>query len=124
MDVKANLTDRLAFERELWAQNLTHIAGVDEAGRGPLAGPVVVAAVIFPVSWMQTGIDERLQALNDSKQLTERQREEFFTILTTHPEIRYAIARVDADVIRNDRWNAADFAGTHWLLVFITVARS
>ena len=103
MDVKANLTDRLAFERELWAQNLTHIAGVDEAGRGPLAGPVVVAAVIFPVSWMQTGIDERLQALNDSKQLTERQREEFFTILTTHPEIRYAIARVDADVI--DRIN-------------------
>ena len=99
----AKLSDRLAFERELWQQGFTCVAGVDEAGRGPLAGPVVAAAVILPRAWSESGGDARLRDLNDSKQLTERQREEFFAILTAHPEIRFAIARVDADVI--DRIN-------------------
>ena len=95
--------DRLLFERELWLQNLGHIAGVDEAGRGPLAGPVVAAAVVLPAHWRELGIDERLRDLNDSKQLTETQRENFFAILTAHPEIRFAIAVVDAETI--DRIN-------------------
>jgi ribonuclease HII len=95
--------DRLTFERELWAQGLRLVAGVDEAGRGPLAGPVVAAAVILPSGWAESGFDARLEKLDDSKQLTERQREEFFAPLTTHPEIRFAIARVDADTI--DRIN-------------------
>jgi ribonuclease HII len=95
--------DRLAFERELWQSGLTLVAGVDEAGRGPLAGPVVAAAVILPASWRNESFDERLRNLNDSKQLTERQREEFFAVLTTHPEIRHAIACVDAAEI--DRIN-------------------
>ena len=99
----AQPSDRLAFERELWQQGLTLVAGVDEAGRGPLAGPVVAAAVIFPHRWSQSGLDERLRDLNDSKQLTERQREDFFALLASHPEIHFAIARVDADVI--DRIN-------------------
>lgn len=51
-----------------------HIAGVDEAGRGPLAGPVVAAAVILPA-----GLD--IPGLKDSKQLTEKQREEFFPVI-------------------------------------------
>ena len=95
--------DRFEFERVLWSRGMTRVAGVDEAGRGPLAGPVVAAAVIFPPSWAGSGFDERLRNLNDSKQLTERQREDFFSILTANAEIRYAIAVVDAATI--DRIN-------------------
>lgn len=95
--------DRFEFERALWSRGATRIAGVDEAGRGPLAGPVVAAAVIFPSAWSESGFDERLRSLNDSKQLTEAQREEFFSVLTTLPEIRFAIAAVDAGTI--DRIN-------------------
>jgi len=136
--------DRLEFERELWSREFTLIAGVDEAGRGPLAGPVVAAAVILPATWAKEcarpraqqyeqteghqipsaprtrhvavpgdghtpqtdsngGFDTRLVDLNDSKQLTEAQRENFFQIITTHPDLRYAIAIVDAATI--DRIN-------------------
>lgn len=94
---------RLEFERDLWSRKFTLVAGVDEAGRGPLAGPVVAAAVILPASWANGGFDERLTDLNDSKQLTEAQRENFFQIITTHPDLRYAIAIVDAATI--DRIN-------------------
>ena len=83
--------------------NSRFVAGVDEAGRGPLAGPVVAAAVILPATWANGGFDARLLDLNDSKQLTEAQRENFFHILTTHPDIRFAIAIVDAATI--DRIN-------------------
>lgn len=99
----AKFSDRLAFEHALWQQGLSHVAGVDEAGRGPLAGPVVAAAAVFPRRWLESGFDERLRGLNDSKQLTERQREEFFAVLTSHAEIRFAIAVVDAGLI--DRIN-------------------
>lgn len=99
----ARLPDRLQFERELWKQGLQHIAGVDEAGRGPLAGPVVAAAVILPRNWLEAGCDPALADLNDSKQLTERQREDFFARITTHPHIGWAIARVEAETI--DRIN-------------------
>jgi ribonuclease HII len=95
--------DRLEFERDLWSRKFTSVAGVDEAGRGPLAGPVVAAAVILPKAWAYGGFDERLTELNDSKQLTEAQRENFFEIITTHPDLRYAIAIVDAATI--DRIN-------------------
>ena len=89
-------TDRFAFERELLLQGLTWIAGVDEAGRGPLAGPVVAAAVMFPGRWLKEGLPDELNGLNDSKQLTERQRERFFEVLTTCGEIQFAIAQMDA----------------------------
>ena len=95
----AKSIDRLAFERELWQRGLAYVAGVDEAGRGPLAGPVVAAAVMFPCHWLQGGVDERLQRLNDSKQLTEAEREHYFGILTSQPEIRYGIAGVEAGLI-------------------------
>ncbi len=99
----AKLCDRLSFERERWQQGAQGVAGVDEAGRGPLAGPVVAAAVILPQIWQDGGVDERLRDLNDSKQLTEAQREAFFAILTVHPDIRFGIATVDAAMI--DRIN-------------------
>jgi ribonuclease HII len=58
----------LEFEEVCWSKGLQHIAGVDEAGRGPLAGPVVAAAVILPKGMMIDGV-------NDSKKLSEKQRE-------------------------------------------------
>ena len=90
---------RLAFERELWQQGTLHVAGVDEAGCGPLAGPVVAAAIVFPCRWLETGLHAKLRGLNDSKQLTKEQREKYFATLTSHPEIRYGIASVDVETI-------------------------
>jgi ribonuclease HII len=63
----------------------------------------VAAAVVFPGRWSTAGFDERLRELNDSKQLTESQREEFYGLLTSLPEVRHAIAIVDAATI--DRIN-------------------
>jgi ribonuclease HII len=57
------------FEQEIWATGTTRIAGVDEAGMSPLAGPVVAGAVILPIGWRQAGVD-------DSKKLDAEEREE------------------------------------------------
>jgi ribonuclease HII len=92
-------TDRFTFEKDLLTQNLTCIAGVDEAGRGPLAGPVVAVAVILPADWITQGVPPQLEGLNDSKQLTEAQREKYFEVITTTPGIQYGIAQVDSTVI-------------------------
>ena len=91
--------DRFEFERALWQQNVARVAGVDEAGRGPLAGPVVAAAAILPSRWAEAGLPAELAGLNDSKQLTETQREKFFQFITTCGEIEFAIAQADAAVI-------------------------
>ena len=64
----------LKYEKELYQNNITLIAGVDEAGRGPLVGPVVAAAAILPVNY-------ELEGLNDSKQLSEKKREYFYDVL-------------------------------------------
>ena len=95
--------DRLAYERELVASGCALIAGVDEAGRGPLAGPVVAAAVMFPLAWLQGEFPAELVDLNDSKQLTEAQRERYFTWLTSRTEVCFAIAEADAALV--DRIN-------------------
>jgi len=89
-------TDLLAFERELWQQGLARVAGVDEAGRGPLAGPVSAAAVILPPAWAKTGLPPELAGLNDSKQLTENQREAFYDFIIHCTELRHAVVLVDA----------------------------
>jgi ribonuclease HII len=97
--MSAKLSDRFEFERVLWRQNLARIAGVDEAGRGPLAGPVVAAAAILPSHWAETGLPAGLAGLNDSKQLTAAQREKYFQFITGCEEIEFAIAQVDAAAI-------------------------
>jgi ribonuclease HII len=94
--MSAKFSDRFEFERVLWQKNLTRVAGVDEAGRGPLAGPVVAAAAILPAKWAESGLPRGLEGLNDSKQLTRMQREKFFTFLTSCGEVEFAAARVDA----------------------------
>jgi ribonuclease HII len=97
--MSAKLSDRFEFERALWRQNLTRVAGVDEAGRGPLAGPVVAAAAILPSRWAQSGLPRELDGLNDSKQLAEIQREKFFAFLISCGEVEFAIAQTDATQI-------------------------
>ena len=106
---------RLSYEGELWRQGLLFVAGVDEAGCGPLAGPVVAAAVVFPCSWRENGLPGQLRGLNDSKQLTADQRETFYSTLTSHPELRYAIASSDEEMIdriniRQAAWRAMNLA--------------
>jgi len=91
--------DRFQFERALLQRGATRIAGVDEAGRGPLAGPVVAAAVSFPVEWISRGLPAELAGLNDSKQLRDAQRESFFERLTVGGDVQFAIARIDAETI-------------------------
>jgi ribonuclease HII len=66
--------DPHAFERSARAEGHAYIAGLDEAGRGPLAGPVVAAAVVLPPDLLIPG-------LNDSKQVPERQRERLFDVI-------------------------------------------
>ena len=70
MKVKVDNCDLLKYEKELYNQGITLIGGVDEAGRGPLVGPVVAACVILPENY-------DLPGLNDSKQLTEKKRDKF-----------------------------------------------
>jgi ribonuclease HII len=113
--MSAKFWHRLSHERELWQSGITWVAGVDEAGCGPLAGPVMAAAVAFPCAWLESGLCRQLRGLNDSKQLTEEQREKFYSIITTHPDIRYAIASVDVEMIdriniRQAAWRAMDIA--------------
>lgn len=86
---------RFRYEREFLQRGCTRIAGVDEAGRGPLAGPVVAAAVIFPCGWVANGLPRALWGLNDSKQLTSEERDAFFTRLTSFSEISYSVAWSD-----------------------------
>ncbi len=75
------------IENRLKAEGYSFIAGVDEAGRGPLAGPVYAAAVILPE-------DARLDGINDSKKLSEKKREELFEKIT-EIAVSYAVFAVD-----------------------------
>ena len=63
------------YEARAWKTGVTRVAGIDEAGRGPLAGPVVAAAVII-------GADRRIRGLADSKLLTPEQRETLFSVIS------------------------------------------
>ena len=72
----------LSHELRLFRQGLWAVAGVDEAGRGPLAGPVVAAAVVLPANI--SGREPWLQSLDDSKRLSARQREAAFKLISDH----------------------------------------
>lgn len=90
-----SVADRFHFERSLVSAGNQRIAGVDEAGRGPLAGPVVIAAVVFPVSWICGGMPKEFRSLNDSKALAEQKREAFFHRLTGQAGISCAVVAVE-----------------------------
>ncbi len=89
----------LRHERLLWSAGAQTIAGVDEAGRGPLAGPVVAAAVVFPEGVFSPGV-------TDSKLLTPAQREHFYAMILSHA-VSVGIGSVDhADIDRINILNA------------------
>ncbi len=73
-DEKNRIHQMLQYERELWDSGIQYVAGIDEAGRGPLAGPVVAAAVIFPPNVFISGI-------NDSKKLSPKKRETLYPMI-------------------------------------------
>jgi len=81
----------LDIEHSLWVQGIERIAGVDEAGRGPLAGPVVAAAVVFPR-------DQRIEEVDDSKKLSEKIREKLFDMIQRQA-LAVGVGVVDHEVI-------------------------
>jgi ribonuclease HII len=81
----------LKFETDLWERGVLHIAGTDEAGMAPLAGPVVAGACILPRDYRPRGID-------DSKQLDRRERERLAADIQKHA-ICWAVARAEVDEI-------------------------
>lgn len=83
--------DLWQIEHSCFAEGYKTVCGVDEAGRGPLAGPVCAAAVILPEDLIIPG-------LNDSKKLTEKKRAELYDIITTQA-VAYGIALVDEKTI-------------------------
>ena len=85
------LQEMLSFERELWSAGKEYIAGVDEVGRGPLAGPVVTAAVVLPKDFSLLGVD-------DSKKLSPKRREELFEQIK-EAAVCWAIGRREPDRI-------------------------
>ncbi len=86
----------LFYEEKLRSQGFKKIAGIDEAGRGPLAGPVVAASCILPQGVI-------FEELNDSKQLTKAQRDSLFRAITTHPDIVFGIGSASVEEI--DEYN-------------------
>ena len=79
------------YEYEKTSEGYKYVCGCDEAGRGPLCGPVVAAAVILPLG-------EEIEGLNDSKKLTEKKREKLFDIIK-EKAIAYAIAQATPEEI-------------------------
>jgi ribonuclease HII len=95
----------LRYERQAWKRGAQLVAGVDEAGRGPLAGPVVAAAVILPRPFHHA-------TLNDSKQLRPELREQIYAELTAHPALCWAVGVCDVARINILRatWQAMQIA--------------
>lgn len=84
---RLKLAEMKQYERKLYAEGIRYIAGIDEVGRGPLAGPVVAAAVILPDDFDILGVD-------DSKKLSEKKREELYTLITKYA-VSYSIGIID-----------------------------
>ncbi len=85
------LTKLKEIEKELYEKGFNNICGIDEAGRGPLAGPVVVAGVIMPK-------DSFIEGVNDSKKVSEKKREKLYDIILNEA-ISYSVAIIGHDVI-------------------------
>ena len=88
---RSRMTDLWELENKIYERSGGPVCGVDEAGRGPLAGPVYAAAVILP-----KGLE--IPGLNDSKKLSERKREELFDIITAGA-VSFGIARAEVEEI-------------------------
>lgn len=85
------LTKLKEIEKDLYNKGFKHICGIDEAGRGPLAGPVVIAGVIMPQ-------DSMIEGINDSKKVSEKKREKLYDLIIEEA-ISYSVAIIGQDVI-------------------------
>jgi ribonuclease HII len=100
--------DLLCFEREAWSRGKVHVCGIDEVGRGPLAGPVVACAVVLPRDFQHS-------TLTDSKKLTALQREKIYAELTANPSVLWSLSSIESDEIDQINilqasWKASFFA--------------
>ncbi len=85
------LTKLKEIEKDLYQKGFQKICGIDEAGRGPLAGPVVVAGVIMPQ-------DSMIEGVNDSKKVSEKKREKLYDLILEEA-ISYSVAIINQDII-------------------------
>ncbi len=93
-------------EKKLWKKGYKIVVGMDEAGRGPLAGPVVAAAfavskfsIFLDAKQTPRKVDFQLSKVNDSKKLSPKKREEIYEILINNPNIEWGIGRVSEKII-------------------------
>mgnify|MGYP005838810885 CR=1 FL=1 len=89
----------LEFERAEWARGRRRVGGVDEAGRGPLAGPVVAACVVFDPAFAEREQDGALRGLTDSKRLRPAERERFHALLTSCEGVDWALGTATREEI-------------------------
>lgn len=88
---ETRLIELKKMDKEFYDKGIKYIAGIDEAGRGPLAGPVVVASVILPQ-------DSMIEGINDSKKISEAKREKLYEIITKEA-ISYGVGIIYQDEI-------------------------
>lgn len=122
--LEKKLTEMKKIEQSLYEKGIHYIAGVDEVGRGPLAGPVVAAAVVLPIDFDLLGVD-------DSKKLSEKRREELYAGIMDLA-VAHGIGCVDndevdrinilnatkiamKDALRNLERNLRDKLGPNWI---------
>lgn len=89
----------LHHEQAAWKDGYKAVVGVDEVGRGPLAGPVVACCVLIQRPFLEAQSEAVWAGLTDSKKLSAARREYFFTLLVESPHVRYQIAQVDVEEI-------------------------
>ncbi|HRY52496.1 MAG TPA: ribonuclease HII [Candidatus Portnoybacteria bacterium] len=92
------LIPNLNYETKLWQQGYNFVVGLDEVGRGPLAGPVCAAAVALNRKIEVQKIKQN-QNIKDSKKFSAKQREEWYQILTTHADIKWGVGLVSEKII-------------------------
>ncbi len=95
--------DRFTYERECLANGYCFIAGIDEVGRGPLAGPVVASSAMFSCEVIKAGLPNSLKDVNDSKKLSEKKREHLFDVLNDFDGVDFGISIIESEEI--DRIN-------------------
>ncbi len=105
----------LVEEKKLWRMGYKRIAGLDEAGRGPLAGPVFAAAVIVK----DKKIEKSLKEVRDSKELTEKEREKIYKILIKNTDIEWTVTKISERIIdKINIKNASEIAMERCVLKF------
>lgn len=89
----------LDYERRFWSQGVASLAGIDEAGRGPLAGPVYAAAVVLAPGFAEAQFHGLLAGLTDSKKLTASLRDSFYSILQAAEPVRIGVGIASVEEI-------------------------